>query len=76
MSRDDIGSHSDIDLLVIWDTDMPFLKRLDVFSSAIQPDVAMDILVYTPKEITKAAQINTFIRKAIQEGEVLYEKWK
>lgn len=74
MSRGDIGSASDIDLLIIWDTDMPFLERLGVFYDAIKPDVAMDILVYTPDEINQAIHTNSFIRHAIEEGVVLYER--
>jgi hypothetical protein len=41
---------------------------------AIKPDVAMDILVYTPDEINQAIHTNSFIRHAIEEGVVLYEK--
>lgn len=74
LNRGDLNSHSDIDLLVIWDTGLPFLERTQVFYDAIQPDLAMDILVYTPEEIEELRGTSPFIRKAIEEGRVIYEK--
>ncbi|KUK07881.1 MAG: putative nucleotidyltransferase [Caldanaerobacter subterraneus] len=74
--RGDINSKSDIDLLIVWETELPFLKRLEVFYNAIQPNVAMDILVYTLEEIEKLYGKNKFITKALDEGRVLYEKRK
>lgn len=70
----DLNSRSDIDLLVVWDTDLPFLERTQVFYDAIQPDLAMDILIYTPEEIERLQENNPFIRKALAEGRVIYEK--
>ncbi len=70
----DLNSRSDIDLLVVWNTGLPFLERTQVFYDAIQPDFAMDILVYTPEEIGELRDINPLIRKAFKEGRVIYEK--
>lgn len=74
MNRGDINSHSDLDLLIIWKTTLPFIERSQVFYDAIQPNVAMDILVYTPDEIQALKDSNPFIHRALTEGRVVYEK--
>jgi len=74
LEKEDVHSKSDIDLLIVWKTDLPFLKRLEVFYDAIKPNVAMDILVYTPEEIERLYGENRFITKVLNEGRVLYEK--
>ncbi len=74
LEREDVHLRSDIDLLIIWKTDLPFLERLQVFYDDIKPNVAMDILVYTPEEIEKLYRKNKFIAKVLDEGRVLYEK--
>ena len=64
MARGDVGSWSDVDLIVV-KTDKKFLDRLDeIYEDA---DVAMDVLVYTPEEFEKMKN-RSFIRKAIGEG--------
>ncbi len=73
MSQENVRSSSDIDLLIIWDTDLPFMQRLQVFYDAIKPAVAMDILVYTPAELLYMQEVNPFIRRVLKEGKTVYE---
>jgi len=73
MSQENVGSSSDIDLLIVWDTDLPFMRRLQVFYDAIEPTVAMDILVYTPSELHYMQKVNPFIRSILKEGKTVYE---
>jgi len=42
-----------------------FLKRLDTIYKEIEPNIAVDILVYTPEEIADMSQWSSFIRNAI-----------
>ncbi|MCX7795745.1 MAG: nucleotidyltransferase domain-containing protein [bacterium] len=72
--RNDIMSTSDIDLIIIKETKKRFLDRLDEIYTTIKPRVAMDILVYTPKEFEKLQKESSFIRQILKEGKVLYEK--
>lgn len=72
--RGDVASTSDIDLIIVADTDKRFLDRLDEVYSAVLPQKAMDILVYTPQEIDCMKETNPFLRKALGEGKVLYER--
>jgi predicted nucleotidyltransferase len=65
---------SDIDLIIIEESDKRFLDRLDDWYRFLEPDVALDLLVYTPKEISDLVKWNRFIMRAVSEGEVLFEK--
>jgi predicted nucleotidyltransferase len=66
------GLTSDLDLLIVWDTPLDFLARTVELYRRLQPQVAMDLLVYTPAEIEAMAH-RPLIRKALEEGRVLYE---
>jgi uncharacterized protein len=48
LARGNARDHSDIDLIVVKETQMRFLDRLDEFYDDARE--AMDILVYTPQE--------------------------
>jgi len=66
---------SDLDIIVIQETDQPMYKRARRIHSLFNPyPCPMDILVYTPEEVeywkdTPAA----FLTRALREGKVLYE---
>ena len=64
---------SDIDLIIVKRTDQRFLDRLDTVYRQIEPSMAVDILVYTPEEIANMIKWSSFIKKALDEGKVLYE---
>lgn len=74
-ARGDADRYSDIDLIVIKQTDRRFLDRLLDIINIIQPDFALDVLVYTPEEIDRMmAEENPFLTHAVQEGKVIYER--
>ncbi len=74
-ARGDVHKGSDLDLIII-KKEVPekFLKRLDFAYEALEPDFPLDLLVYTPEEIEKMKEINPFIKKALKEGIILYER--
>ncbi len=72
MARGMPSLNSDLDLLIIWDTPLDFLTRTAALYRQLLPQVAVDLLVYTPHEIVSMAQ-KPFIRRALAEGRVLYE---
>ncbi len=74
LRKGDIGPVSDIDLIVVQRTAKRFLDRIDDIIRLINPQCAMDIFVYTPEEIRILPKTNRFIRAALGEGSVLYEK--
>jgi predicted nucleotidyltransferase len=67
------GLTSDIDLILIWDTPLGFLERTAEVYRRLQPQVAADLFVYTPDELTRMAH-TPFVRRALAEGRVLYEE--
>jgi predicted nucleotidyltransferase len=71
LARGEPGLASDLDLLVVWDTSLDFLERTVALYRRLGPRVAVDLLVYTPKEMEKMSQ-QPFIRQALDEGRVLY----
>ncbi len=70
LARGDARDHSDIDLIVVKETEKRFLDRLDEFYDDARE--AMDILVYTPQEFEDMKE-RPFVKKALKEGKILYE---
>lgn len=71
--KGEISLTSDIDLIIVKNTEERFLDRLESVYREIEPNMAVDILVYTPEEFIQMSEWNSFIRKVIREGRVLYE---
>ncbi|MBI3537374.1 MAG: nucleotidyltransferase domain-containing protein [Chloroflexi bacterium] len=67
---------SDVDLLVIWDTDASRRERHWTVAQHLIPRVfALDLLVRTPTEIQSAmAKGDFFIDEIVTKGKVLYER--
>lgn len=68
------GIDSDIDLIVVMESEDDFLSRTGKIYQLLKPRVAADILVYTPEEFTRLSYSNPIIRIALKEGQVIYEK--
>jgi len=65
---------SDLDLLVIMESDVPRYKRgASIRSLFWPPKTAMDILVYTPEEVKRWNGLpNHVLTNALKTGKVLY----
>jgi len=72
MAREQPGPDSDLDLLIVWDTPLDFLARTAALYRQFQPQVPVDLLVYTPDEMTRMVEL-PFIQKILESGKVLYE---
>lgn len=69
------GSWSDIDLVIIKETDECFLDRTREVMQLLRPQVGVDILVYTPAEFARLSQERAFVRdEIVGRGKVLYER--
>lgn len=73
-ARGDSDAGSDIDVIVVYRTDKRFLDRLEELYLAWDVPIAIDILAYTPEEFETMRVRNDFIRQALAEGEVIYER--
>ena len=73
-SRNQAGENSDVDLLVIAESELPRHKRSRQIHLMFKPyPFPMDILVYTPEEVEKESEFEiSFISRALREGRKLY----
>jgi predicted nucleotidyltransferase len=70
-ARNEAGLTSDLDLLIVWDTDLPFLERTAALYRVLQPQVAVDLLVYTPEEMERMTD-RPVMKQIEREGRLLY----
>ena len=64
---------TDLDLIVIMDTDQDFVQRTADLYQKLEVDVDLDLLVYTPHEFENMRKAG-FISHALESGKVIYEK--
>jgi predicted nucleotidyltransferase len=64
---------TDLDLVVIMETEKDFIQRTADLYGSIKCEVDLDLLVYTPQEFNTMKE-RGFLRRALQEGQVIYEK--
>lgn len=75
-ARGDTHPESDLDLLVVEESDLPRYKRSPRYYKALAGVFpAKDITVWTPAEVQDWSAVpNAFVTTALREGKVLYEK--
>jgi predicted nucleotidyltransferase len=64
---------TDLDLLVVMQSDLDFIQRSAELRRRLEPGVDIDLLVYTPDEFERMAQ-HAFLAHALEDGQVIYEK--
>jgi predicted nucleotidyltransferase len=64
---------TDLDILVVMDTDQPFPDRIRTLYRLLAAPVDMDLVCYTPREFSEL-QDSPFLKRLRQEEVVLYEK--
>ena len=74
-ARGTATKRSDVDLIFVEETDLPFLKRLDKYIGPLVDMIGMSVeaLVYTPEEFQQMKD-RSFIKRALKEGVVIYER--
>lgn len=66
---------SDIDLVIIKQTDKRYLDRIREVLLLLQPRFGIDVIVYTPDEFATLRQTNMMVREEIaSKGRVIYER--
>lgn len=75
LATEHVGPESDIDLVIIKDTDKTFFKRIHEIIDLVDYDAETDFFVYTPEEFDRACKENLFFSREIAGGgKVIYEK--
>ncbi|MBP7864446.1 MAG: nucleotidyltransferase domain-containing protein [Acidobacteria bacterium] len=74
LARGTAERRSDLDLLVVDDEPLPYLRRLDKYYDAIVTllHVPLDLFVYTSREFEENLEL-PFLSRVIKEGQVIYE---
>lgn len=74
VSRGSQTRKSDLDLLIVAHTEKRFFERYEAYEKIhrVIPDKSIDMLIYTPKELTDISH-RPFIRRILEKGVVIYE---
>ena len=66
---------SDLDLMIIMESDKRFFDRFDAFNDIfyLLKGKAVDLLIYTPEEL-KRISYRPFIHSLLKEGQLIYEQ--
>lgn len=77
LARGTQSEHSDIDLIVVRETNERFVERPTEILMLLYGKLrgwAIDVLVYTPEEYDRMlAHGNFFLTRAVREGRIVYE---
>ncbi|MBI3391557.1 MAG: nucleotidyltransferase domain-containing protein [Nitrospirae bacterium] len=65
LATGEVNETSDLDLLIVKETPLPFFERLREVALLCGLDVGADLLVYTPGEVELALRENRFFREEI-----------
>lgn len=73
-SRGSETRRSDLDIMVVMDTEKRFFDRYEQFEQIqkLIKDRAVDLLIYTPYELDSISH-RPFIRRILNEGQTIYE---
>ena len=70
-----LSEWSDIDLVVVHQTKLPFYERTKEALKLIRPKVGVDLLIYTPEEFSHLSRERRFFRdEIVAKGTVLYAR--
>lgn len=74
LARGDWNRASDIDLIIVKDTNLPFTQRISEVIGLCDTTMSVEPLIYTPDELAAMLEAgNSFLEKALRQGKVLYE---
>lgn len=73
-ARNDAGPSSDVDLMIVADSDLPRFKRSRALYSLLRPyPFPMDLVVYTPAEVERGSRSPlSFVSSVLREGKTVY----
>lgn len=75
-ARGDADENSDVDLMIVADSDLPRFKRSRKLYKLLRLyPFGMDLLVYTPREIQKGKRSAvSFVSAVLREGKTIYAR--
>ncbi len=74
-SRGDYNALSDVDLLIVKETERNFIDRIGDILAICDYEIPIEPLVYTPEELERMrGNGNSFVQTVLEEGIVVYEQ--
>ena len=75
-ARGEADLHSDLDLIIVTDTELKFTRRHEQFIGIDEIwQKGLDMLIYTPQELAELlSKGRAFVERALDEGVVIYEE--
>ena len=73
MVSEDYKPDSQIELIIVQKTDLPFGRRADFWSYHLNTGVAVDAQVYTPEEFDELVEKLPVLNQACKTGRVIFE---
>lgn len=64
LARDEVGPDSELELLIVHETERPFHRRSDFFQTHLRPQVGTTFTVYTPEEFAEHCETDRLIIEA------------
>ncbi|MXX81204.1 MAG: hypothetical protein F4Y69_09270 [Chloroflexi bacterium] len=61
LARDNVGPESELELLVVHETEQPFHRRSDFFQTHLRPQVGTSFIIYTPDEFLELRERDLLI---------------
>jgi len=74
LARGEADLGSDLDLLVVMPADRTGREWTRLVNMGLPREVATDVLVYAEDELARETPRNSFLRRTLSEGRVVYEK--
>ena len=74
LARKESDEMSDVDLILVYNTDKRFMSRLKELYMSWDIPKAVDILAYTPSEFEEMARESLFMQEVMKTAEVIYER--
>lgn len=75
LANNNISMESDIDLLIVKNTDKRYWERIDDVLHLIHPQENVDIFVLTPQEVEENFKKgNHYLKEIIESGRVVHER--
>ncbi len=70
-----IHEWTDLDLVVVAETGLPFHQRIKQLLERVRPKVGVDVFVYTPAEWERMKSERAFIKEEVlKKGRLVYER--
>lgn len=70
-----LGEWSDLDLVVVTETERPFYERIKQLIKCVQPRIGVDVPVYTPSEWKRMKSERLFVKnEVLKKGRIVYER--